>query len=51
MRSKMLVIVFTIDFTLGFFILSPFLTLSVRNGPSASFGTNVPSIVFRRKEL
>ena len=46
----MLVIVFIIDFYSGYmagipniqsFNLCPFLTLSVRNGSSVSFGTNV----------
>ena len=53
MFNKMLVIVFTIDIYSGYgpgshktqsFNLCPYLTLSVRNGPSVRFETNVPWI-------
>jgi len=52
MFNKMLVIVFIIDFYSGWagipktqsFNLCPFLTLSNRNGPSVSFGTNSPGL-------
>jgi len=52
MFNKILVIVFIIDFfwiwagiqKTHSFNLCPFLTLNVRNGPSVSFGTNVPCI-------
>ena len=53
MFNKMLVIVLIIDFYSGYklgsqkpslSICAHFLTHSVRNGPSVSFGTNVPCI-------
>ena len=56
----MLVIVLTIDFNSRYgpgrilktqsFKLCPFLTLSVRNGPSVCFATNVPCISLTNKK-
>ena len=59
MLYKMLVIVLFSTFTLDMspdpkpksFNLCLFLTLSVRNGPSVSFETNVPCNVYKEKIL